>query len=407
MRKINFIISLLFIFAVSIVSAQDAGDCQQLTQDAIGQLQNAQTAFDNDDSNTAFSHIEDAKATLSGCDTTIVEADNPDNEENVASNQPKQEDSDNDESHDTAKGNFVINTPEVNPEQAIAFLRFANLSPDVGSLDFYLSNQGTPIVENISFGEVTDLIALNGSNLTIIARPAGSGSEGEQVGSLNWDFTGNSSWIVSGIGYQSEYSFFVEPVSIVRNNYDGRARVRTINFITDKQRATVRTHNDITLADGINWVGMKDVMVDEGDYTLSAELEDGTVIDELVSTNFEANNTYLILLLGMDGEEPVKAVILKNSADVTRLKFISQRSSDVDVYAMPMSQELVTPLLQGEETEWITVPSGALTLTLFEPDAGSDSQEIAAISRQLRPGRDIIITVDDSGLHISSRGVTP
>lgn len=401
MRKVNFIISLLFIFAVSIVSAQETSDCQQLTQDAIGQLQSAQTAFDNDDSNTALGHIEDAKATLSGCDTPVAEAGNPDNEEDVTSNQPQQNDN-------VSDANFVINIPEVNPEQAIAFLRFANLSPDVGSLDFYLGNQSTPIVENISFGEVTDLIVMNGNNLTFIARPAGSGSDGEQLGSLNWNFTGNSSWIVSGLGYQSEYSFLVEPISIVRNNYDGLTRVRTINFITAKQRATVRTNNDITLAEGINWVGMKDVMVDEGEYTLSAELEDGTVIDELVTTNFEANNTYLVLLLGIkDSDKSVEALVLQNPENMTRLKFISQRSSDVDVYAMPAGQELVTPLSQGEETEWITIPSGALTLTIFEPDAGSDSQEIAAISRQLRPGRDVTITVDDTGLHISARGVTP
>jgi len=149
------------------------------------------------------------------------------------------------------------------------------------------------------------------------------------------------------------------------------------------------------------------MMIDAGDYTLTAELEDGTTVD-VPELNVEANRTYTLFFIGMNNEDvPVSAVLWEDTQDVTRVKFVSTRSTSVEVYAMPDGEELVDEIASGEETEWITLPAGALTFTLFEPNTGPDAQEITAISRQLVAGRDITVTIDDNGLAITDEAVTP
>lgn len=305
-----------------------------------------------------------------------------------------------------SSGDFTVNTPEVDPMQTITFVRFGNFAPDIGTVDYYLAGNDTPIIENMEFGDYSDVVVLNSGNLTFISRPAGSGPDGEQLSSLEWNFSGGTTWFFSGIGLQSETAYFLEPVSIVRYDYNDQARVRVMNLVTDKQNLSV-TSDNIEFANNIEWVGLNDTMLDEGDYDLTATLEDGTTIDG-PTLNVEPNHTYTLIFIGMnDDEYPAEVVVLKDKQDTTRVKFVSNRSTPVEIFAMPAGEELVDEIASGEETEWIDVPSGALTFTLFEPNTGPDAQEITAISRQLSPGRDLTVTIDDSGLAITDEAVTP
>jgi|GEM_PF-853216 len=402
--RIITILGLLFILLVGSASTQDSKKCPQFAKRALVILDDARIALEADDKDGALAHITNAQDKLVKCNPETGEIDNSD-QPTVAENAS---DTTTVGNRNDSTGNFIVNAPVVNPQHSISFIQFANWSPDIGNLDFYLGNNTTPIVENIAYPEVTHSIIVNGGNLSVTARPTGSGSDGEALNQLNWDFQGNSTWMISGIGLQSEYAFFVEPISITRTDYNNKARIRVINLIASHQRVTVNTNSDIELANGINWVGLKDTMLEPAEYSLNIELEDNTTIDNLTTQEFEANMTYTVVLIGMNtDEQPIQAVVIKNPENITRVKFVSKRSDAVEVYLMPDAIEVVDQLEPDTETDWIALPSGALSFILFTPDSGPTSQELAGISRQLRPGRDITIVVDDSGLHLSEEAITP
>lgn len=139
-----------------------------------------------------------------------------------------------------SNGDFTVNLPEVDPLMSLAFIRFANFAPDIGNVDYYFAGDDTPVIEDMAYGEYSDVIVVNSGNLTIISRPAGSGSDGEQLSAQDWNFSGGTTWFFSGIGLQSEVAYFLEPISIIRNNYGEQGRVRVINLVTDKQSLSVR-----------------------------------------------------------------------------------------------------------------------------------------------------------------------
>lgn len=386
------------------MTTQDISDCPLFAQEAILLLDNAQTAIEANKMNSALDIISRAQDKLTECNPDVQNMDTS-GESDTSENASEATTSDN---NSAPAGNFTVNAPVVNPERSLSFLRFANWSPDVGNLDFYLGNNTTPIVENIAYQEFTDFVTVNSGELSVKARPAGSGADGEVLHQLSWNFLGNSTWMVSGIGSQSKSAFWVEPISIIRNNYNDQARIRVINLIATRQSATVDTISGVQLASGIGWVGVVDIMLDATDYTVNAKLEDNTAIDNLITQGFEANNTYLVVLTGMNtAEQPVQAIVLKNPEDTTRVKFISNRSEAVEVFNMPAGIEVVDQLEPSTETAWISIPSGALTFILYSPDSGPTSQELAVISRHLRPGKDIAIVVDDNGMQVSEESITP
>ena len=402
MKTLAFL-GLLFVVLTGSALAQDIENCPQFANEAISLLDDARTAIEADDKDGSLASITEAQDKLAGC--------NPDNEEAENTSETDTSTTVSDSTtlatDDEPTGNFIVNTPEVNPEHSISFLRFSNWSPDSGNLDFYMGTDTTPIVENIAYQEFTNFVIVNGGNLSITARPAGSGADGEALSQLNWEFQGNSSWMVSSLGLQSKFAFLVEPFSIMRNDYKEQARVRIVNLIATRQNVTVNTDSDVILTEGLGWVGVKDIMLDPNIYTANAQLEDGTQFGNLFSQEFQANNTYLVVLTGMNTEDqPVQAFILKNPENLTRVKFVSSRSDAVEVYLMPDALEVVDQLEPNTETDWISLPSGALSFVLFAPDSGPTSQELAGISRQLGPGRDVTINVDDMGLHISEITIT-
>lgn len=408
--KYLIIWGVIWIGLAGIIRAQQTDDCTMLAQNAYDQLSEARAAIDAGTIENVVNNINNAQEMLAGCDIDTQSAKPAETARDEQSPTPTSTETTNQESEnrDASLTSYTIHPVDVDGSQSITFLRFANLSPDVGTLDYYFAGQDNPIVTNLAFGDVTELTVLNAGNLGIIARPAGSGVDGEQVGRLDWNFQGNSSWIVASVGLQSEFAFFIEPISIIRNNYDDQARVRVMNFITSKERATVTTDSNIQLANGIGWIGHKDSMITPDQHNLTLTLDDGTVFENIITSEFSAHTTYFVLLIGMNTEQqPIKALMTEDRENTTRVKFVSQRSNAIDVFIMPQSTELVNEMQPDAETEWIELPSGAITFILFEPDTGPTGQEIAGISRQLRPGRDVTILINDNGLSIQDEAVTP
>lgn len=139
----------------------------------------------------------------------------------------------------------IATSPDIDAEKAIVFISFANTSIDSGSIDIYSDLSPEPVVTDLIFGEATELVPFPSGTVTFTARVAGSGKNGEILAADQKDFGANGSWIVTMAGLQSKVSLIVEPMSIVRNNYNGQGRVRVVNFIQDSRIDLVDDGNSL------------------------------------------------------------------------------------------------------------------------------------------------------------------
>jgi len=377
-------------FALS-ASAQDR-PCRVAAADAAKLLLEARTALANANPDGADALIVQAYDVLAA-DCPTVES------REVTSPEPTAEPSAPPAEATPSAGNFTINPPQVDAGKSAFFIRFAHTGIDSGPLDFYVRALGdTPLVQNIAFGETTGLITMPVGNHTIHVRPAGSGPGAEPLSTLRWDFVGNSTWVVTSAGLVSTYAFITEPVNIIRTRLDGRARVRVVNWVAGAERLSVASDRGISFGDGLGWVGIKDVEVDPGDYALQVTGASGSVYTEPVAFTFAADHVYTLLIAGSkDGDPAIRLMTLESPQDQTRVRFVNQRADAVDLHIRPGNARIIENLQPGASTDYIGLPSGAATFVAYAPGEGPRGQEKAALAEQLRPGRDLSVTLGANG----------
>lgn len=299
-----------------------------------------------------------------------------------------------------APASVTINAPEVDLQKSVAFIAFAHTSIDSGPIDIYSGSSGTPVIANLAFGETTSLIPFNGGPRTFTARPAGSGPDGELLYTVRWDYLANSSWIVTAAGLLDKFAFIVEPISIVRNNYNGRARVRVVNLVQD-WRLTVRGDNGTEFGSGLGWVGIKDTMVNAGSYTLQVSAS-GETLNDPTPFEFTAETTHTLYIIGQpNSTHPVRLLPLVTPQDTTVVRFVSRRDDAVDIHYRPTNERLVADISSGETSEPVSLASGAVTFIAYAPGTGPTGRELAALPMQLRPGREITVTLNNRGMEVT------
>lgn len=296
-------------------------------------------------------------------------------------------------------GGYVLNPPPIDVNQGITFVTFVHTSVDSGPVDIYYGDQPTPVVAGLTYGTFTGFVPMQSGNRTFRARPAGSGPTGEVLYRMSWDYQANSTWMVTAAGVASRVAFIVEPITIIRNNYDGQARVRVINLIATGPRVTVTASNGTVLGNGLGWVGIKDTMVAPGEYTLNATTQSGLALAQPITTTFAANHTYTLFMIG-DGsaERPLSILNLPVREDITRVRFVNHRADTVDVHARPGNAKIVTEIASNVTTDWIELPSGSFTFLAFAPGTGPTGRQLAGIATQLRPQRDVTIIIGDGAM---------
>lgn len=393
----------LLIVLVLVVSPVAAQNCPDAARAAIPLLENAKVRIENSETNEALVLIQAAQTLLSACEGAAAEmvtaaAETPG--ETPAPEIVQVLESETVAAEPPAVTNALVNAPDVNLEQSVAFIAFAHTSVDSGPIDLYMGRATTPIVANLHFGEIVGPIAINGGPRRFIARPAGSGPDGSVLYSVQWDYLANSTWILTAAGLLDELSFIVEPVSVVRNNYGGRTRVRVVNFVPAR-RVTVRSDSGIEFGGGLGWVGIKDTMVDPGSYTLQASA-DGEPLMEPVTLELDRDTTYTFYIIGRPGGEPAPRMLpIITPQDMTRVRFVSGRGDAVDIHYRPANARIVEGIAEGETSGWIALASGAVTFIAYAPGTGPTGRELAALPLQLRPGRDMTIAVNAQGLRVA------
>lgn len=383
------VISLVIFGLLAAVYPAAAQTCESAVSAALPLLEDAQARIEADEPELALALISGAQALLAVCQETIEPANIPPTPETEVVSAP------------SSQSAAMVTPPDVDLEMSIAFIAFAHTSVDAGPIDIYTGNSVTPVIANLNFGEATALIPFNGGPRTFLARPAGSGAAGDLLYEVRWDYLANSSWILTAAGLRDELAFIVEPISIVRNDYNERARVRVVNFVPDR-RVTVRGTNGVVFGDGLGWIGIKDTLVDAGSYELEVRTSDGEKPLEALRLEIEAATTYTLYIIGRgDADLPVRVLPIITPQDMTRVRFVNAGADGVDIHYRPGNERLVDNLPGGETTDYVALASGAVTFIAYAPGTGPTGRELAALPLQLRPGREVTVTLGANTMEIT------
>jgi hypothetical protein len=307
-------------------------------------------------------------------------------------------------------GSYTLNAPtELDPAGSLTFVRFVHSAADVGPVDIYTAEQpDTPVVANLAFGEVTEEVLLPAS-AGLVARAAGSEAASAPTTQLDFELGGNTSWIVAVVGLNSNASVLLEPISVLRGDYNELARVRVINLVAGDDALSVAGDTDIDFGTGLGYNGIADNDIESGTYNLALTGADGSALGESQAYTFDANTTTTLLIVGApDGSQPIRVVPVVSPRDMNRVQFVNSGTDPVDVFIRPGDTAVVSNLAGGATSEWVDVPSGAATFITYAPGTGPTGQELAALPIQLDPARDLVVTFGADGqAELSSVALSP
>ena len=113
----------------------------------------------------------------------------------------------------------------------VGFVRFAHTAVDGEPIDIYVGANPKPVATNLKYGDVTDFVTLPVTTSGYIARAAGSPANSKPLFSLDWGLKANESWLITAAGLNSRKAFLMEPISLVLNKTNGKARVRIFDTV--------------------------------------------------------------------------------------------------------------------------------------------------------------------------------
>jgi hypothetical protein len=105
----------------------------------------------------------------------------------------------------------------------------------------------------------------------------------------------------------------------------------------------------------------------------------------------------LLLVGGAGGNPPIKLLPVVSDEDKTRVQFVNQSNTPVDVYLKGQTQPLAPALKSGASTDFTAVPSSAVTFVVRNAGSHVTDRELAVLETQLRPERDLVVTVSNAG----------
>ncbi len=283
---------------------------------------------------------------------------------------------------------------------AVTFVQFTNTVSDVPAVDLYVPELGdSPLVTDLAFGEVTDFYFLPAGALTVDARTAGADANSDVLASLNWGFPPDTSWMALFAGMASNLSLQVEPINLLRNDIpDDVARVRVINVLANGPVVSLASSAGDDFGTGLAWNGVADADVAPGNYTLTLSGEDGTSLLEAMPVDLPGGALTTLVLLGVrDGAPPVQIVSTTSPAYRSRVQFVNRMDAPLQFFLRPGDVELLASLAPGETSDFIELPSGAVTYVVYAPGTGPTGQELGAWIGAAQPLRDQIVTFGADG----------
>ncbi len=286
------------------------------------------------------------------------------------------------------------------PGDGMAELRVVHASPDAPAVDVYVNQSGTPLVEDLAYGEATLYVEVPSGAYTVQVRPAGasaSSSPAYQSGTIalaDGDvLTAVAAGLLGSDAPDDQFRIlglfedFGSPaagnarVRVVHASPDapaididvgrnGSVEIADLGRFEDTGAAGVDLPAGTPIAIGINAAGGAEAT----SFTvpgLAAGAEYFVIATGLLGSLPAADDAFV--LLAVDGTSAV-ATILQNGPTTglatVRAVHASAGAPAVDVYAEGLATPLLTDVAYGETTPYVTVPAGMYNLQLR--GAGAD-----------------------------------
>ncbi len=298
-------------------------------------------------------------------------------------------------------GLITTATAQAPQDDNYGFIRFAHTAVDVPSLDIYvMGGSATPLVRNLQYGQSTDYFTLPSITDGFLARASGSGANGEILARLTRGVKTNQSQIIVAAGLADKRAFVLEPLTLVRDNTRGRARVRVFNTVWGGPYLGVTDNQGHAYGQDLQYLSSSgDVDVDPGTYDFEIKTGSGQTLFTESGFNLSSDKIYsLIIVGGMENTPPVHFLIVVSDQEVTRVRFVNRSHHAADIYIKGDPSPFVAGLPGGASTDFLPLPSGAITFYLRPSGTPPSGAELAFVASQLRPGRDVTITIDGEGV---------
>jgi hypothetical protein len=307
---------------------------------------------------------------------------------------------------DDAEPTFTLNPIEIDPASEVGFARFAHTAVDMGAIDIYRDQIETPLVENLQYGDYTDFMTLPVTSQEYVVR---SSETDEELTRLHVGMSSNMSWLITASGLGDRRAFIFEPFNLIRVDIpDDEAAVRLINFVWGGPQLSVVVKGTDTPLQNMAYLDFVDQTIAPGEYDLEIVNEFGEVAGE-GSMDLEAHMVYTLLIMGAeDAEIPLELLLIKSEPYSARVKFVNERGEAVDIHLRPGDERIVSNLVDGEESEFITLESTSVTFIAYAPDTGTSGQELTAGYVYLSPARDFTFVIDGDGeMNLREKSVNP
>lgn len=295
---------------------------------------------------------------------------------------------------------------------SIGFVRFAHTAVDVGAIDIYEGGAATPIVDNLEYGEFSELYTLPVTGEPFVVRASDAAADGEVLFTLANGVTGNYTALVVAAGEADTLSFLLEPFNVIRGEINGMSRIRTINLVRGAETLDVQLASNGEIAGDIGYIGLTDTEVVPVTTDLTVTAPDGSIVYQQDGIQFYADMHYAIVLYG-DAEnlQSVAAMVIATPQETTRVQITNNADRAIDVYLRAEDETpFLTNLQPGTTTEFSNLPSRAYTFIVKEIGTGLDGQELAALPFQFYPARDVVLEITGSDplvFNLVSETLTP
>jgi hypothetical protein len=281
----------------------------------------------------------------------------------------------------------------------VSFVWFANVGADAPAVDIYFGDSTTPVVSNLAFGTVTQMYVFPSNQSGFVLREAGSDSSSDPIFTADWGLTPNQSYLILATGLTSKQAFILEPVTLIRQATTGKAHVRIINTVSGESSLSVMDSTNTAIGTSLPYLGVADVDLDPASANLTIQDATGASV-ATHSADFQADTNYIMLITGgAEGTPAISVQVAEVPLETTRVKIVNSADANYDVMLKrtDAQEAFAMNIAPAADGEFIEVPSGAATFVLKSAGAGADGQEIFAAPIQLRPSRDVTLTIQGTG----------
>jgi hypothetical protein len=292
----------------------------------------------------------------------------------------------------------VVSTPAPSLAADQAMVRMLNGSPDASSMDVYLDDSMVESLSGISFGAITDYVVVQAGSHDLKIFDSGadpSTDEPRYTATVGFDASSANTLAATDLVAALQLQVLLDSPAPVAK----KAQVRFVQYSADLPAGDIAPIGKDPLVTDLDYPGASQYLtVAAGSYNFESRPggDDSTAM-QLPPVTLGAGRSYSVFMvgsaMGAEDAQGLTVVIAPDAAyqppttAMMRLVHASPDASGLDVYLDGDRLEALTGISYGIVSEYLEVPGGSRTVTLFENGADpSSASPLVAADVAFEPG---------------------